>query len=76
MLRLPSERQETADVCWSKTASISQRSAAGSQDKDQGATMQLKVPEVSPTQADGFEGDSLQGALLTLDVAEVTAQKY
>lgn len=34
------------------------------------------VHEVSLAQADGFGGDPLQGALLTLDVAEVTVQKY
>lgn len=34
------------NICWSKTASISQRRAAGSQDKDQGVTVQLKVRRV------------------------------
>lgn len=35
-----------------------------------------EVREVSPAQADGFGGDRLQGALLTLDVTEGTVQKY
>lgn len=35
-----------------------------------------EVRKVSPAQVDGFRGHCLQGALLTLDMAEVTVQQF